>query len=367
MKKKVREWVEKLQENCSKINEIADLCERENRKRSQAEDLECETLERESQILRMRIQVASAPAMPQDNAASALMQLRENIAAHKQTEIVFRDLTLSTDVNNGGLVQLNIQDVVKPLQEGIILNKVGVPMPTGLAGNFVWPVYEAVEATIAGEGVALGDTSIPFSKLTAQPEPIGLAIPVTVEALNQSDGMLEQIVREIMPNALIQAINRVLFSPTKVTNAVNLVGPFVAKASSATALSAVPTFKELNAMKASLLSKGVDGSRLCWVMSEANKAVLEGTPVNEKGIFVPIIQNDMICGAPVYTTSVITDDYIGLGDWTYQPMGLFGDIRLVVDPYTQARKNAIDFVMHADYGTKTLRPEAFALGKITKA
>ena len=48
-------------------------------------------------------------------------------------------------------------------------------------------------------------------------------------------------------------------------------------------------------------------------------------------------------------------------------MGLFGAIRFIVDPYSQARKDCVDFVLNADYGTKTLRPEAFLLGKVANA
>jgi hypothetical protein len=59
----------------------------------------------------------------------------------------------------------------------------------------------------------------------------------------------------------------------------------------------------------------------------------------------------------------INTEYIGLGDWRYQPMGLFGDIRFTVDPYSQARKDSVDFILNANYGTKTLRPEAFLLGQ----
>ncbi len=61
-------------------------------------------------------------------------------------------------------------------------------MPTGLAGDFVWPIYDMAEATIAGEGVALSDSKIELSKLTACPERVGIAIPVTNQAINQSAG-----------------------------------------------------------------------------------------------------------------------------------------------------------------------------------
>ena len=45
-------------------------------------------------------------------------------------------------------------------------------------------------------------------------------------------------------------------------------------------------------------------------------------------------------------------------------MGLFGQMSFIVDPYSQSRKNAVDFVLNADYGTKTLRTEAFIIGQV---
>ena len=60
-------------------------------------------------------------------------------------------------------------------------------------------------------------------------------------------------------------------------------------------------------------------------------------------------------------------EYIGIGDWGYQPMGLFGTLRFIVDPYSQARKDAVDFVLNTDYATKTLRPEAFLLAAANTA
>ncbi|MDE6801757.1 MAG: phage major capsid protein, partial [Muribaculaceae bacterium] len=54
---------------------------------------------------------------------------------------------------------------------------------------------------------------------------------------------------------------------------------------------------------------------------------------------------------------------IGLGDWRYQPLGLFGDMSFVIDPFSHARKDAVDFVFNVNYGTTTLRKEAFVLGK----
>lgn len=367
----VRELVNKYQANCDRIGEIADACEREKRGRTQAESEEFAALTRENQILSMKMQAAAADHLRENPNAreDAIKVIRENAKNGRKTEIVLvRDIMTVSDVQNGGLIPLNIQDIIKPLQEGFILDKVGLPFPTGLAGDFVWPTYEMVEASVVGEGVALSDTKIEFNKLTASPERIGIAIPVTNQSLNQSAGVLETIVREVMPLALRQLLNKIMFSTKKVTGATNLAGPFVDKAASAVALSATPTFKELNSqMKAKVLETGVDGSTLCWVMTKSMEAILEGEPINAKGVFIPMIQNHTLCGLPVYTTNCMRDgetEYIGLGDWRYQPLGLFGSIRFIVDPYSQARKDSVDFVLNADFATKTLRPEAFLLGKV---
>ena len=49
------------------------------------------------------------------------------------------------------------------------------------------------------------------------------------------------------------------------------------------------------------------------------------------------------------------------GAFKYAPQGLFGDMTFIIDPYTLARKNAVDFVINADYAITVLRQEAFAI------
>lgn len=417
-KKKVnmRELIDKYQQNCDRVSEIAELCEKENRERTKAETEEYEAIVRENQMLQMKMQAAASEHLRENpNAVEEAENLiRENLKSGRKTEFVqHRDLMMVSDIQAGALVPLKVQDILKPLQEGFILDKVGLPMPTGLSGDFVWPTYEMVEAKVAGEGASLSETKIPFGKLTASPERVGISIPVTNQSLNQSQGVLETIVREIMPLSIRLLLNKILFSTARVNGATNLAGPFVGKVATATQLSAVPTFKELNGMKAKVLESGIDGGHMCWIMTKSMAAILEGTPVNEKGIFVPMLRDGILCGLPVYTTNAIRQtattykkyngstwedtsapesdlkgtvakeselpgspasgdvwaiatatEYIGLGDWRYQPMGLFGSIRFIVDPYSKASEDSIRFILNADYGTKTLRPEAFALGKV---
>jgi len=364
----VRSLVDKYQENVERINEIADLCEREARVRTEAETNEYEALCRDNQLLQMKMQAASAAQLRENpNIVEEVNNfIRENIKRGQQTPIMLmRDLVMVSDVASGGIVPVKVQDILEPLVEGLILDKVGLPFPIGLSGDYIWPTYETVEATIAGEGVSLTDTEISMSKLTATPQRVGIAIPVTRQAMMQTDGVLEMIVKKLIPLAVSKLLNKIIFSTQKVSGATTLVGPFVGLAATATEFSAEPTFKEFNALKAKVLSSGVDGDALCWVMTKAQKAIAEATP-KDAGSGIMVCENDRIAGLPVFTTNYIGEGNIGLGDWRYQPMGLFGDISFIIDPYSQARKDAVDFVFNANYATATLRPEAFALATVAE-
>ena len=375
----LRELLDKRQQACDRISAIADVCEKEQRERTDEESAEFHTLAREIQLIDMRMRAINDSMDPEKTAVDANAIIRENMAAGRQTEIrLVRDLVTVSDATSGGIVPVRIQDIVRPLQEGLILDKVGLPLLTGLAGDYVWPVYEAVTASVLGEGVAISDSTIEMSKLTASPERIGVAIPVTRQTIIQTEGIIETIVRQVMPQAVTALLNKIMFSTEKVTGATNLAGPFVKAVESKTTLSSVPTFAELNAMKAKVLESGVSGDNLCWVMTKSQKAILEGTPINSNGIYRPMIENDTLCGLPVFTTNFIrkttvsgktttVTEYIGIGDWKYQPMGLFGDISFIVDPYSQARKDAVGFVLNVNYATKTLRESAFAIGEVSAA
>lgn len=371
----------------TKITEMADLLEKEKRQRTEEEESQYQAWRNELDVLQMRIYIAGKSMIKDDranaeNKKTAEEMVRANLEGRRPTQLMLvRDLVMVADVTAGSIVPLKVGDFVKPLTEGLILDKVGIPFKTGLSGDYVWPVYEAVSASVMGEGVSLTDTEISLSKLTATPQRIGVAIPVTYQALNQTEGIVETIVRELMPQAVTMLLNKIMFSVDPVTNATTLKGPFTAKKSGATEVTKTPKLSELAEMKAKLLETGIEGSALCWVMTKSMKAVLETAP-KDAGSGIMICENDHILGLPVFTTNYIrtsvttgegasktttVTEYIGLGDWRYQPMGLFGDISFIVDPYSKARENSVDFVLNANYGTVTLRSEAFALAKATKS
>ena len=261
--------------------------------------------------------------------------------------------------------------IVEPLWANTILQTLGQPLLTGLKGNYQWPVVEAFEATINDEGVALGDSKIPLSKLIARPERVGIAVPITRETINETDGLIETVATEYIPKSVAALINKVEFSTTKLkkyengketaNDATNLVGPFVGAKTATTYTGDAPALKDILALKSAVLSKNIMPEGLAYVMTETTKGLLEATPKWQGSNQAIVDENGKINGVPVFTTSYAQEGAVYFGAFKYAPMGLFGDMNIIVDPYSQARKNAIDFVLNVDFAITVLRQEAFAI------
>lgn len=370
----VRELVNRHQANCDRIQEIADLCEQEQRERNESEDAEYKRLKRENEIIAMKMQAYNAPNPA--NAVSPTQQLREVVNSAnpggKVSIMLMRDTTLMTTagVADTGIIPVDEQEMLKPLRAGLIYDKVGINIRTGLAaGTLRWPMHTKAVGQFADEGERLTDSKVEFDKLTVSPRRLGIAIPVTREDLESSQGVVESVVREEMPNAVVDLINEAMFTTSATFKAKDgttknrvVYGPFVKAAESPFEFAdEIPTRKELIKMKAQVIAAGIKLTHPCWVMTENMKAELEDTKVDAgSGRFV--CENDTILGYPVFCTPEIGEGNVGFGDWSYQAAGFFGQTSLIVDPYTLARQNATDFVLNAHFATVTLRKDAFVLG-----
>lgn len=376
MKKKnlnLRESVHKYQANCSRIGEIAELCEKENRERNPEEEAEYRSLVSANQLLRMRMDAASADNLRESSMMDSDRILRETLSAEKKVTIMLqRDIQTSTALEGTGVIPVAEQEMLKPIRKGLIYDKVGINIRSGLsAGKLRWPTHTKAVAKFADEGERLTDSSIDFSKLEVKPERMGIAIPISREELDSSQGIVESVVREEMPKAIIDLVNGALFTTvgtyktveggTEKTKDKKVVGPFVEALKSVKVFAGeVPTRKELLQMKAAVAS-GIELLAPCWVMTENMKAELEDVKIDEgSGRF--LCENDKVLGYPVFTSAEIGEGFVGFGDWSYQAAGFFGPMNMVVDPYTLARNNATDFVLNGHFATVTLRQEAFSLG-----
>lgn len=183
-----REAYERIDAIKGRLNEMAQNLENDKEREAltEAEQGERKQLERELDILEMKIKAntESIAVMRQEDIENANAKMRECLKEGKRFELkIARAVAQSFGGNASTYVSglagtnpsgITTHDIVEPLYNKTILKAIGSPLLTGLKGNHQWPVVEAFHATINDEGAALGDTQIPINKLIPKPERLGL-------------------------------------------------------------------------------------------------------------------------------------------------------------------------------------------------
>lgn len=370
-----------------RMNEIADKAKAEKRELTSEENVEFQQLQAEfgkhTREIQMNFDIVNAQKSAEKVEKSKNQMLREalqgivNSSGGKKEFALSREYTGmdTSDITAGGMIPLTIKDILPPLEMGLIFDKVGIPVQTGVSGNLQWPVLGSVEATIKGETVELTDESLDLSKINAKHVRLGITIPVSNQAINDSYTDLVSLIQGQLKAGLSRTLNRVTFSHENFTS--DLHGPFAGAKAKGTFADATPTYKELLGMKGALAGTGVEMNGFCYVMSEAMKATLEATPI-DAGSGRMVIENGSINGYPVFTTEYINYgsdkakanvEYIAAGCFGYLAANQHGEVRLIVDPYTRAKDDVVQITLNADWSLTTLRAEAFALyaGKAASA
>lgn len=362
------------------MNAISDRAEAEKRELTSEENVEYQQLQANfmkiGREIAMNVDAVNFINAKPNVAKSKNALLREafqGAMGSQQKEFVVKrewvDGIEMADVAAGGMVPLTIKDILPPLEMGLIFDKVGIPVETGVVGDISWPVMGSVEASIVGEKVALTDTGVDLSDIKPKKERVGITIPITYQAINDTNSNLLGIVQTQARMGITRLLNRVTFSHQNFTSTFH--GPFAGAGASGTFAGAVPTLAELMAMKGKVAATGVEMVGFCFVMSENMKAVLEATPI-DAGSGRMIIENGTIKGYQVFTTEFInygsdkskaSVEYIAAGCFGYLPVNQYGDLRIVVNPYNRAKEDIVEVTINSDWSMTTLRSEAFALYK----
>lgn len=364
------------------MNAIMDKAQAEKRELSAEENVEYQKLQSDfakiGRELALNADMVTSLKNKPGEAMSQNAMLREVMDAvvkkGGKTEMTIskREWTAGIDMaelTDGGMIPLTIKDILPALEMGLIYDKVGIPVETGVVGDIQWPVMGSVEATVKGEKEALSDSGIDMSKVVAKKVRVGITIPVTGSSITSTSYDLLGFIQNQARMGITRLLNRVIFSHQKFTS--DFHGPFAGAKASGSFAGATPTYKELLAMKGKVYAEGVEPVGFCFVMSENMKSALEATPI-DAGSGRMIVENGAINGYPVFTTEFINygsdktkagEEYIAAGCYGYLPVNQYGELRVVVDPYSRAKEDIVQVTINGDWSITTLRPEAFALYK----
>lgn len=277
-------------------------------------------------------------------------------------KVVERAADVITDTAGvADMVPVTIGEIIEPLEQGLLIEKLGIKMQSGLVGELIFPTLAAIEASIQGENAAVGDTKLDIGKIKATPRRVSISVPVSKRAINQTNYSLQGVVLKQVSLGVARLLNKWMFAGTALSGASN--GVFV-KAAPNVEYDTALTFADVVALETAVMDEGVDvtDGTAAYVCTPKVYGKLKSTP-KEKGSAEMICQNNMVNGYPVLVTNYMDTDTIGFGVFSYVGIGQFGGMDLIIDPYTSAKKDIVNFILNTDYDIVVARPEAFAIAK----
>ena len=286
------------------------------------------------------------------------------VAGGKRTEIDLRVASAPIDATDvADTIPILYKDVLEALTPNLIIEQLGIQMQTNVQGEPLWPTLAGVEATIEGENAEVADKTLEFGKIKSSPKRLSVSIPVSRRAFNQSNLALYNIVVSQIGKAVAKTLNKWYLQNTAGAISGTTVAPFRKAAADVDfAVDGKPTFAEIVALETKVLNANVDATGTgAYLISPNMAGYLKSTPV-ESGNTKMIFEGGEINGYKVIVTNLVPAGHVYFGFFDYSVIAEFGTSQLIVDPYTGAKKNTVNFVLNGDFDVVVLRPEAFAVG-----
>lgn len=305
---------------------------------------------------------------PQRNPEAILREVLKGAREDKQArEITLLPVSGKTGANikASGAIELEIKDIIPTLNEGLGL-PAGIHMVTGVEGDVLYPYgIDDAEMEEVGENVALTDQDLHFDNIKVTPGRTGLSITVSNAAIDNAAFDLMGYVRGKFGLALKKYLAKKVYSQAAWTG---IKGAF----SGLTATGTITLDKDayLNILKvvANFANKGLDASKVCFVMDAVTEAELKAT-VKAEGQGGFLIENGKLAGYDYVVTHLInttldsnkklvptTDRYLGVGFFEYEALQQHGVVRMTVDATSKAVaiKNETAIVLNTAYSITDL-------------
>lgn len=294
---------------------------------------------------------------------SALNSADHKVTLPAETRAVTQ--TVTKDGVHEELVETEFKGLLEPLYADSIISNLGITIYNGLpAGDFKVSAMNAGAAEWADETGIAAESKNSFGSIILKPKRISAQLSYSKQFLAQDTIGAEAAIRRDIYNALVSKIQSTMLSADAVgTN--KPAGIF----NGVTAKN-ITSYAELCDVEATVDDSNAKGIRK-YLMSNKAKAILRCMPKSSLTTELVLHGND-IDGTPVIASSDVPTTQYAYGDFSDIVMGTWGDVDLIVDPYTLAAENSIRIVVNAfvdwakvQSGTITNRKDTIVYGKVS--
>ena len=289
---------------------------------------------------------------------SALNNAEHKVTLPAETRTITQ--TVSGDGVHDEIVEEEFKGLLEPLYADSVISNLGITIYNGLpAGDFKVSAMGKGSAAWADETGTAAESKNTFTHVTLQPKRISAQLSYSKQFLAQDTIGAEAAIRRDIYNALVAQIQSTMLS-ADASGANKPAGIF----NGVTAKN-ISSYKELCDVEAAVDDSNVKGERK-YLMSNKAKAILRCMPKSSLTTELVLDGND-IDGTPVIANSDVPTTQYAYGDFSNIVMGTWGNVDLIVDPYTLAAENSVRIVVNAFVDWKKVRKDenVIVYGKVS--
>ena len=289
---------------------------------------------------------------------SALNSAEHKVTLPAETRTITQ--TISGDGVHDEIVEEEFKGLLEPLYADSVISNLGITIYNGLpAGDFKVSAMGKGSAAWADETGTAAESKNTFSHVTLQPKRISAQLSYSKQFLAQDTIGAEAAIRRDIYNALVAQIQHTMLS-ADASGANKPAGIF----NGVTAKN-ISSYAELCDVEATVDDSHVKGERK-YLMSNKAKAILRCMPKSSLTTELVLDGND-IDGTPVIANSDVPTTQYAYGDFSNIVMGTWGNVDLIIDPYTLAAENSIRIVVNAFVDWKKVRKDenVIVYGKVS--
>ena len=277
---------------------------------------------------------------------SALNNAEHKVTLPAETRTITQ--TVSGDGVHDEIVEEEFKGLLEPLYADSVISNLGITIYNGLpAGDFKVSAMGKGSAAWADETGVAAESKNTFTHVTLQPKRISAQLSYSKQFLAQDTIGAEAAIRRDIYNALVAQIQSTMLS-ADASGANKPAGIF----NGVTAKN-ISSYKELCDVEAAVDDSNVKGERK-YLMSNKAKAILRCMPKSSLTTELVLDGND-IDGTPVIANSDVPTTQYAYGDFSNIVMGTWGNVDLIIDPYTLAAENSVRIVVNAFVDWKKVR------------
>ena len=277
---------------------------------------------------------------------SALNSADHKVTLPAETRTITQ--TVSGDGVHDEIVETEFKGLLEPLYADSVISNLGITIYNGLpAGDFKVSAMGKGAAAWADETGTAAESKNTFSHVTLQPKRISAQLSYSKQFLAQDTIGAEAAIRRDIYNALVAKIQSTMLS-ADASGANKPAGIF----NGVTAKN-ISSYAELCDVEATVDDSNVKGERK-YLMSNKAKAILRCMPKSSLTTELVLDGND-IDGTPVIANSDVPTTQYAYGDFSNIVMGTWGNVDLIIDPYTLAAENSVRIVVNAFVDWKKVR------------